>query len=177
MSRHGGITMNFYITSGSMDFMKSLRKKYANEHMIVMDGKGNSLLLHETKNASVFQSPMKYTNVSSFGPLEEKGFFALHHLPVTDEGRPIFEHWMLSRIDSINQEPGLIAYRFLRPKSSNTYIFLTEWTKKVFFNLWTESISYQQVIKEIKSGAGLERKPHMFSSAPYITHYKAKLDE
>lgn len=169
--------MKFFITSGSMDFMKSLRKKYASENMIVMDGKGNSLLVHETKNASVFQSPMEYDVLASIGSLKEEGFFSLHHLPVTDEGRPIFEHWMLSRIDSIENEPGFLAHRFLRPKRSNTYIFLTEWTKKVFFNLWTESISYQQVIKETKEGTGLERKPHMFSSAPYVTSYKAKLDD
>lgn len=169
--------MNFYITSGSMDFMKSLRQKYANENMVAMDGQGNSLLLHETTGPTLFQSSRQYDKIAEFGTLSEEGFFALHHIPVTDDGRPIFEHWMLSRIDEIEDEPGFIAYRLLRPKGRNTFIFLTEWSKKVFFELWQDSISYKKIIKDAKDGMGLDKKPHIFTSAPYIRSYKAKKED
>ncbi len=169
--------MKFFITSGTRDFMKSLGKKYANENMIVMEGIGNSLLIHETTRDSVFQSPMKYEVIASAGSLQEEGYFALHHVPTTDEGRPIFEHWMSSRVDNVENEAGFLAHRLLRPASSNTYIFLTEWTDKTFFDLWKDSISYQKIIKDNKNGTGLERKPHIFSSAPYVTTYKAKQDD
>lgn len=169
--------MHIYITSGTMDFMDSLRKNYKNEQMIAMHGKGNSLLIHETTEPSLFQTPMKYDVIGSAGHFEEEGFFALNNVSVTDEGRPIFEHWLLSHIDPIEKESGFLAYRLLRPLGSNTYIILTQWSKKIFFDLWQESLSYQQLLSTNETGTGLERKPHMFSSAPYVTTYKAKKDD
>lgn len=169
--------MNIYLTSGTMDFMESLQKKFKNERMIVMHGIGNSLLLHESKGASYFQTPMKYNVIGSFGKFEEKGYFALNNVAITDEGKPIFEHWVLRHIDPIEDEPGFIAYRFLRPLGSNTYIILTQWSKKIFFDLWKESLSYEQLLATSETGTGLEKKPHIFSSAPYITTYQTKTDE
>ena len=65
--------------------------------MIVMHGEGNSLLLHETEGKTVFQTPRRYEVISSSGTLEENGFFAFNNIPVTDEGRPIFEHRFTKR--------------------------------------------------------------------------------
>lgn len=171
------VELYIYITSGTMDFMESLRQKYKNENMIAMHGKGNSLLIHETTERSTFQTPMKYDVIGSTGTFKEEGFFALNHISVTDEGRPIFEHWLLSHIDPLENESGFIAYRLLRPVSSNTFIILTQWTKKIFFDLWQESISYQKILPLNEVGTGLEKKPHMFTSAPYTTTYKAKKEE
>lgn len=169
--------MNFFITSGTMDFMESLRKKFPSENMIAMHGKGNALLIHETKRKSIFQTPLKYKVIDAAGVLEEDGFFAFNNFSVSDEGRPIFEHWCLSKIDPIQKEPGIIAYRLLRALDSNTYIILTQWTKKTFFNLWQESISYHQLLGTNERGTGLEKKPHIFSSAPYVTTYKSKKED
>lgn len=157
--------------------MESLQKKHKNEQTIVMHGKGNSLLLHESEGPSFFQTPMKYDVIGSAGSFEDKGFFAFNNISVTDEGRPIFEHWVLSHVDAIENESGFIAHRLLRPLGSNTYIILTQWSKKVFFDLWKESLSYQQLLAATETGTGLEKKPHMFSSAPYITTYKSKKDD
>lgn len=173
----GGINMNFFITSGTMDFMESLRRKYPSEKMVAMHGKGNSLLVHETTGKSVFQTPMKYQVIDFANDFEEEGFFALNNITVSDEGRPIYEHWSLSHVDNIQHAPGIIAHRLLRPLDSNTYIILTQWSKKMFFDLWQDSTSYQQLLGTNKAGTGLEKKPHMFSSAPYVTTYKSKKDD
>lgn len=157
--------------------MKSLRRQYPNEKMIVMHGKGNSLLLHETAGKSVFQTPRKYQVIDAAGDFEEEGFFALNNISVSDEGKPIFEHWSLSHIDSVQNISGIIAHRLLRSLDSNTYIILTQWSKKVYFNLWQDSTSYLQLLGTNQAGTGLEKKPHMFSSAPYVTTYKAKKDD
>lgn len=169
--------MNFYITSGTMDFMESLQKNYKKEHMTVMHGAGNSLLVHETTGTSVFQTPMKYEVIGSYGNFHEDGFFALNNISVTDEGRPIFEHWALSHIEAIETETGFIAYRLLRPVASDTYIILTQWAGKTSFDLWKTSASYRQLLAENEVGTGLAKKPHLFSSAPYVTTYKSKKEE
>ena len=88
--------MNIYITSGTPAFMEALRDKYPQEMIIAMHG-ADSLLVHETTGKTVFQTPRRYEVLASSGALDENGYFVLNHLPVTDEGRPIFEHHFKKR--------------------------------------------------------------------------------
>lgn len=169
--------MKLYITSGSIDFMESLQEKYKNEKMIAMHGKGNALLIHETEQKSLFATPIQYDIIEGNGALHEEGFFALNNVSVTDEGKPIFEHWILSHADKIPEQSGYIAYRLLRPLSGNTYVILTQWSGKIFFDRWKDSITYHKLLGTYEKGTGLEKKPHMFSSAPYVTTYKTITDD
>jgi heme oxygenase (mycobilin-producing) len=169
--------MNIFLTSGTMSFMESVRKRFANEQMIVMHGGGNSVLLHETEGKTVFQTPRRYEVISSSGLLIEDGFFAFNNIPITDEGRPIFEHRFQSRIQAIAGEPGFVAYRLLRPLNSETYIILTQWTSKVFLNLWLDSPAYKKMHETIEHETGLDKMQHIFLSAPYVTTYKTKAEK
>lgn len=169
--------MNIYLTSGTTDFMETLRKRHSNESMIVMNGSGNSVLLHETAGKTLFATPRSYEVLSSSGTLKEEGFFALNNIPVTDEGRPVFEHRLLSRIDQIENEQGFIAFRLLRPVESDTYIVLTQWTNKGDFKSWEKSDTYKTVHESNESGAGLDKMPHIFTSAAYVTTYKTTQDD
>lgn len=166
--------MNIYITSGTMDFMEVLRKRHKKETMVAMHSSGNSVLLHETKGKTVFQTPRRYEVVSSSGNITESGFFALNHLSVTDEGRPVFEHLFQDLTDTIADEPGLIAFRLLRPLDSDTYIIMTEWSKELFFDAWKKSPAYEHVHEESKSRVNINRTAHIFSSAPYVTTFVTK---
>ena len=157
--------------------METLRKQNSNEAMIVMNGSGNSLLLHETDGKTIFSTPRSYKVISSSGTLKEEGFFALNNIPVTDEGRPVFEHRLLSRIDQIENEHGFIAFRLLRPAESDTYIVLTQWSNKGDFKSWEKSDTYKSVHESNESGAGLDKMPHLFSSAAYVTTYKTTKDD
>lgn len=169
--------MNIYLTSGTTDFMETLRKSNSKETMIVMNGAGNSVLLHETAGKTLFQTPRSYEVISSSGTLNEEGFFALNNIPVTDEGRPVFEHRLLSRIDKIEDEQGFIAFRLLRPADSETYIVLTEWTNQGDFKSWENSSTYKSVHESNESGAGLDKMSHLFSSAAYVTTYKTMIED
>ena len=63
---------------------------------------GNSLLLHETAGKTVFQTPRRYEVIGSSGTLQENGYFVFNNIPVTDEGRPIFEHRFKERAGAID---------------------------------------------------------------------------
>lgn len=169
--------MKIFLTSGTMDFMESLEKRFSTEHMIVMHGSGTSILLHETAGKTLFQTPRRYEVVDSSGTLQKEGFFAFNHIPVTDEGKPIFEHRFLSHSDTIPTTSGLIAFRLLRPTDSDTYIILTQWTEKKSFELWKKSTFYTFLHAKDEAGIGLDKGPHIFSSAPYLTTYKSESDE
>ena len=114
--------------------MKLLRKKYPRETMVLMFGEGNSLLLHETGGKSVFQSPRRYEVIHSSGELKEPGYFAFNNIPVTDEGRPVFEHLFQNQLKQIDSEVGLIASRLLRPLKSDTFLVITQWTNAHLFS-------------------------------------------
>lgn len=169
--------MNIYLTSGSMDFMESVRNRFLKENMVVMHGIGNSILLHETAGKTLFATPQNFKVISSAGTLTEKGFFALNYIPITDEGRPIFEHQFHSKADSIEEARGFIAFRLLQPIKSDTYIILTQWDDTFSFNLWKNSTSYKSVLADSQSGLSSGNRHYMFSSAPYVATYQTKEED
>lgn len=84
--------MNFYMTTGTYDYMKKMRDKNPAETMVLMQGENTTLMIHETDGKTLFQTPRRYEVVDGTGELKEKGFFVFNNIPVSDEGRPVFEH-------------------------------------------------------------------------------------
>jgi len=166
--------MFIYMTSGTPEFMESLKEKYAAEGLIAMHGQGNSLLLHETAGKTVFQTPRGYEVISSLGTLQENGYFVFNNIPVTDEGRPVFEHSFTERAGAIESEIGFIAFRLLRPLDSDTYIVMTEWSESTYYTRWKNSSSFDKAHSSNHADAGVDTSLHIFSSAPYVTTYTTK---
>ncbi|KQL33244.1 antibiotic biosynthesis monooxygenase [Psychrobacillus sp. FJAT-21963] len=157
--------MNFYITSGTPEFMDSIKKKHPKEDLFLLHGVGNSVLIHETSGKSVFQVPRKYEILESYGRFSEKGYFVLQHIPLSDEGRPIFEYQYTKLTETVEKEPGFIALRVLKPLKSDTYIILTEWSGPNSFEVWKKSnpLNFDHVADKQK----------IFTSAPYVSTYKS----
>lgn len=169
--------MYIYLTSGTAEFMESMRKKYIpKEQIIVLHGSGNSVLVHETEEKTIFATPRKYEVIDSVNSLEQKGYFVFNNIPVSDEGRPIFENRFLNRSGSIENEPGFIAFRLLRPLDSDTYIVLTQWTGPNSFEAWKNSNAFKQAHSKPDTTPGV-KKQNIFNAASYISTYSGKLIE
>lgn len=168
--------MNLFMTTGTYEYMKNMREKHPNETMVVMQGENTTLVLHETEEKSIFQTPRRYEVVVGSGEFKEKGFFVFNNIPVTDEGRPIFEHRFKSRAGAVDNEPGFVAFRVLRPLDSDTYVVLTEWESPAFFEKWKESQAFANAHSK-KQDAPAEKPQNIFSGSSYITTYKAKPEE
>lgn len=168
--------MNLFMTTGTYDYLQKLREKHADETMVLMQGENTTLLLHETDGETIFQTPRRYEVVDGTGTFKEKGYFVLNNIPVTDEGRPIFEHRFKNRAGAIENEPGYVAFRVLRPLDSDTYVVLTEWESPAFFERWKESQAFKSAHPKSGDSAG-EKRPNIFSGASYVTTYKAKPEE
>lgn len=166
------IVMNVYITTGTYDFLKKKKDSYPNESIFLMQNGETALLLHETSGKTVFASPRRYEVVDGKGALQNKGFIVMNNIPVTEEGRPILEYRFKNRAGLIENEPGFIAIRVLRPIKSDTYVILTAWEKESDFNNWTNSKSFHQAHNK-KDEA--KQKPastaNIFSGASYVTKY------
>lgn len=161
--------MNLYMTSGTPEFMQSIKKKHPNEALFLLHGTGNSVLIHESSNKTVFQVPRKYEILESVGQFSQKGYFVLQHIPITDEGKSIFEHKYTNLGSTAQSEPGFIALRVLKPIKSDTYIILTEWSGPNSYEVWEKSVSLDFSM--------VTDKQNLFTSAPYIAKYKSTEEE
>ncbi|SES19610.1 antibiotic biosynthesis monooxygenase [Psychrobacillus sp. OK032] len=161
--------MNLYITSGTPEFMESIKKKHPNEQIYALHGIGNSVLIHETPQKSVFQAPRKYEILEAFGQFSEKGYFAIQNIPLSDEGKPIFEFKYTNLSPTLQSEPGFIALRVLKPIKSETYIILTEWSGPNSYEVWAKShpMNFDEVAD----------KQRIFTSAPYVSTYSSINEE
>jgi heme oxygenase (mycobilin-producing) len=156
-----GIYMKMFITAGTNDYLNRIKNKYQEEVMVTMLNEDGALLLHETNNETVFKEPRRYEVVESNGSIQTVGFVVINYVPVTDEGRPLFEYQFKNRSKTSGQS--FNAMRFLRPLASNTYIILTFWESEKTFNIWKSSSSFGNT----HSG----HDPKIFASASYIRKY------
>ena len=146
--------MYIYMTTGTFDYLKKVESKYGSETMIIMQNMNGSLLLHESSSESVFKEPRKYEVFNSNGHLENSGFVVMNNIPVTDEGKPLFEYQTKNIDQMIKSGPGLIAIRVLKPLSSSTYVILTQWEDESAFSNWKTSKSYEKVHEKIGTSHG-----------------------
>jgi heme oxygenase (mycobilin-producing) len=167
-----------YFTSGTYDFLKVLAAKHENEKLVLLQNETNAVLIHESSSSSFFSAPRSYEVIESAGQFTEPGFAVLNNIPVTDEGRPLFEYRFKNRKGQIENEPGFIALRVLRPIKSNTYVVLTFWEDEKSFNNWQNSSSFKKAhSKPDGQGDGTAKPPQIFAGASYITKYYRATDE
>lgn len=109
-----------------------------------MQGTQTSQLWHETNGKTVFQSPRKYEVIQSAGNFSDQGFIVCNNIPVSAEGRPVFEYRFKNRAMNADERPGFIAMRVLRPLSNDTYIVMTMWESESDYNRWKNSEAFQK---------------------------------
>ncbi|CAM4061353.1 antibiotic biosynthesis monooxygenase family protein [Lederbergia lenta] len=162
--------MYTYITSGTYEFLKKLENQYPEEKITLMQNINTALLWHETTEATIFQSPRKYEVINSIGDIAAHGFVVCHNIPVSDEGRPVFEYRFTSHHKYAQNESGFLATRLLRPLSSDTYIIMTMWKDKAAFEAWEETAGFKKEQYNLNSVKSTENI-NLFSGAAYISTF------
>ncbi|GAA0314173.1 heme-degrading oxygenase HmoB [Bacillus carboniphilus] len=168
--------MNVYITNGTFPYLFSIKEKHPQENLFIMQNQDNAMLYHETEKDTLFKEGRKYEVIDSVGEIIQSGYAVLNNIPVTDEGRPIFEHRFQNRSGMIENEPGFVAMRVLRPKSNDTYIIFTLWENQTFFQKWKESTSYKEAHKKRETEKGTSTQT-IFSGPSYVSQYVLPAEE
>ncbi|MFC4322280.1 antibiotic biosynthesis monooxygenase family protein [Litchfieldia salsa] len=163
--------MNFYITQGTPNYLNKIVTQYPNEELIIYQNEDRCILIHETSGDTIFSEPRKYEVVDSVGEFLTEGFIVCNNIPVTDEGRPIFEYRFKNRAGLIEKEPGFIAIRVLRPLNSDTYIIMTMWESEKDFKNWQQSKAYEQAHKKRGTSEGIDHQKTYFPRPSYVTTY------
>lgn len=164
--------MNFYLTTGTLSFLKSIQQKHQEQNLILLANATTAALLHETTKKTLFQSPRKFEVVDQYGRIGQEGFWAMDHIPVTIEDQPTFEFQLKDRLNILNSQNGLLAYRFLRPIHSDTYVVLTVWEDEKAYTAWDHKHTIQELYaKQQKSSQVL------FTGKPYVSTFYAYIEK
>ncbi|MED4229165.1 antibiotic biosynthesis monooxygenase [Neobacillus cucumis] len=158
--------MKIFITTGTLDFLKKIEKKYPHERMLAMLNENGALLLHETNEQTVFNEPRRYEVLESYGELKKEGFVVMNNIAVTDEGRPLFEHQFKQQAETLVNTSGLTALRLLRTLNSNPYILMTIWGNKDLYQKWQSTNTTFNALM-----ADFNGPQKLFINAPYTSKY------
>ncbi|MBM7586444.1 heme-degrading monooxygenase HmoA [Bacillus pakistanensis] len=169
--------MKLYMAIGTYEFLKKIEQKHSNESMIIMQNAETSLLIHETEGDSFFQEPRRYEVIDRSGSLQNSGFVVCNNIPVTDEGRPLFEYRFKNRAGLIENAPGFIAIRVLRPLDTDTYVIMTLWENEKAFLGWKNSKQYSNAHENKKKSNDGETKKDNFPRASYVKQYTIPNEE
>ena len=166
--------MNFYMTSGTGDFLQKLIEKHPNENLILLEGQGKAVILHETTGKTIFSLPKKYKVADTFGELQQKGYFVLYHLSIEGGRRDLFNQHFLNVSDILKKDPSLISYRLLMPqKNSEHVIFISAWGGPASYEVWTNSELYKTKFESLfEMEASSVQK--IFDGESYIATYSAR---
>lgn len=160
------------MTSGTFDYLLKIKTMHSQETMLLMMYEDTAVLLHETNGETVFKEPRSYEVIESVGQMDFARFVVMNHIPVTDDGRPLFEHRFKNRDRAIDQRPGFVGIQVLRPLSSDTYIILTLWEDESHFEEWKKSEAFGKSHQKSAKGSSGEKPPiKIFSGASYVTKY------
>ncbi|MDC3425607.1 antibiotic biosynthesis monooxygenase [Aquibacillus sp. 3ASR75-11] len=160
--------MNVHITSGTLDFMMKMKEKYSDTAILLMQNQERALAYYESNENSLFQTARSYEIVEEKGELQQNGYVVMNNIPITDEGRPLFEDQFKKRAGSVEQTPGFQALRVLRPIRGNTYGVLVQWKDEESYNNWRNSDHFKQSHQTSKEG---KQHPPYFAGPSYAEHY------
>jgi heme oxygenase (mycobilin-producing) len=158
-----------YITTGTTDYLQKVKGMHANETMLLLESGEDAVLIHETDGETVFKEPRRYEVIDAVGELGGT-FVVCNNIPVTDEGRPIFEYRFQQRARLIENEPGFVAIRVLRPLSNDTYIIMTLWEGKEHFENWQHSKAFAKAHEQRKEEQQ-QSQQKIFARPSYVTTY------
>ncbi|MDY0407833.1 antibiotic biosynthesis monooxygenase family protein [Virgibacillus soli] len=137
--------MKAYMTNGTYSFLKQLEQKYHHKQFLFMENEANTLAYYEGEGKSIFASGRTYDILQGTGTCLKRGFVAMHHIPVTEEGQPVFEHQMQHRDNILVTTPGFQAFRFLKPTKGHVYVILTQWSTKAAYESWKATETYTKL--------------------------------
>lgn len=158
--------MKAFMTTGTFSFLIKLLDKYPHISFSLMSNATNTLLYYEDEKKNVFASGRAYEVLTMSGQMQKEGYVSMNHIPVADEGKPVFEDHFKRNLSSLQKCLGFQAFRLLKPRKGNMYVVITQWDSEKSFKLWKSSESYTQLHDPTKT-----MPPAYFLERPFHATY------
>ncbi|MCA1022561.1 antibiotic biosynthesis monooxygenase [Halobacillus litoralis] len=162
--------MKVSMTSGTLDYLAKLREQHPDASIFYMQDQDKTLAYYEGDGPSIFSEGRDYETVDHVGDVQPGGYVVMNNIPVSEEGRPVFEDRFKQRAGNVENQEGFQAIRILRPLKGNTYVVFTQWRNQQDFEDWKSSKSFDDAHK--KSGPKHAKKPSFIDGDAYITQYR-----
>lgn len=158
--------MYSYMTNGTYEFLDKLKGKHKISPFLLMHNNVKAVAYYEDTEDSIFELSRNYEILEKTGTLQEIGFVSFTHIPVTEEGRPIFEMDYKGKVKHLAEVAGVEAARVLRPFTGNDYILLIEWSDQKEYQSWENIDPIFQ-----------EKKASYIASEPYNETFQVGIEE
>lgn len=163
--------MELYKWIGHRDQAVMLMASLANARLIYMANGEEAVLLYEAEGGPGLQGAEPYEVLNAVGDINN-GFYAVfNNIPVSEEGRELFESRFKNRAGKVEHEPGFAAIRVLRPLKSDTYVILTLWKDEESFKAWQQSQAYGHAHAKRGTDEGIDKRPNIFPRPSFVTTY------
>ncbi|MGI2327777.1 antibiotic biosynthesis monooxygenase family protein [Planococcus sp. YIM B11945] len=163
--------MELYKWIGHRDQGVAILAALPNSRLIYLMNGEESVILFESEGSQPVQGFEGYEVLDAVGDIND-GFYAVfNNIPVTEEGREVFESRFKNRAGKVEEEPGFAAIRVLRPKNSDTYVILTLWKDEQSFKDWQQSQAYNHAHAKRGTEDGIDKQPNIFARPSFVTTY------
>ncbi|TAA72774.1 antibiotic biosynthesis monooxygenase family protein [Planococcus salinarum] len=160
--------MNLYKWQGHRDGAISIMATLPNSRLIYMSSGEEAVLLHESDGGTVLPDTAAYQVLNAVGDTNDGYFAVFNNIPVSSEGKEVFESRFSNRAGLVEKEPGFAAIRVLRPINSDTYVILTLWDSEVDFKNWQESKAYGSAHAKRGTNEGIDKQPDIFPRPSHV---------
>ncbi|REB10145.1 antibiotic biosynthesis monooxygenase [Sporosarcina sp. BI001-red] len=164
--------MNIHVTYGDVTELKAIKESLTTEQLVLMELGNEAVLIHENEGSAGFAEADSYTVLDASGEITNGNYAVFNNIPVTTEGRELFEQRFMGRARQIEDTEGFSAIRVLRPLESDTYVILTKWQDEASFKAWQNSQAYANAHKKRGTEEGIDKKPNIFSRPSFVTTYQ-----
>ncbi len=164
--------MNIHVTYGDPAALKAIQHGLGDERIVLMEQDNEAVLIEENDGSASFADADSYTVLDASGEIGDGSFAVFNNIPVTEEGRELFEQRFMGRARKIEDTEGFGAIRVLRPLENDTYVILTIWSGEPAFRSWQSSQAYEQAHQKRGTDDGIDKKPNIFSRPSFVTTYQ-----
>lgn len=163
--------MKLYKWTGPHAQAEQIKADPSNANRMQLHNEEETVVLYEAEDESTLQNAEAYEVLNAVGHLEDGSYAVFNNIPVTDEGRELFESRFQNRAGMVEKEPGFAAIRVLRPLHSDTYIILTLWKDEQSFKNWQASQAYGHAHAKRGTTEGIDKRPNIFPRPSFVTTY------
>lgn len=164
----GDLFMYAYMTNGTVDHLRKIKDKHKNLNLLLMSSQDKTVAYYEDQQPSIFETAREYDIIVKTGELKQEGYVVMNNIPVTDEGRPIFETSFKNRAGTIEGVSGFNGMRVLRPYDGNVYVVMVQWQDQESYQHWKNS---EEFAKSHKKDAKSKDKPPYTAGPSYVNEF------
>ena len=164
--------MKLFKWEGHRDQAMPIMAALPNARLIYMTNGEDTMLLQEAQDNTVLPGAAAYEILNASGDINQGYFAVFNNIPVSEEGKALFESRFTNRAGLVEKEPGFAAIRVLRPLNSDTYVILTLWKDEESFKNWQQSEAYGQAHAKRGTQEGIDKKPNIFPRPSFVQTFQ-----